>query len=143
MSKKHFYVTFDDNVPKDIVKQYNRVIRKEEYILEKDALGSAIFFGSEDELFKHNIMKYIQGIETDKEAVEEQENEILLLKKALVKLKEKYPAEYEIVRSYYFSAPSKTMAQLASERNISKQAVSRLLKRAYVHLKELVISYKE
>ena len=50
MSRKHFYITFGDEIPEEIEKIYNRIVRKEEYSLEKDALGKSVLFGSEDEL---------------------------------------------------------------------------------------------
>ena len=40
MSRKHFYITFGDEIPEEIEKIYNRIVRKEEYSLEKDALGN-------------------------------------------------------------------------------------------------------
>ena len=50
MGKKHFYLKLDPSVSDEIERQYNRIVRNEEYLLEKDALGSAYFFGNESDL---------------------------------------------------------------------------------------------
>ena len=59
MGKKHFYLKLDPSVSDEIERQYNRIVRNEEYLLEKDALGSAYFFGNESDLCKCNIMACI------------------------------------------------------------------------------------
>ena len=143
MGKKHFYHTFGDNVPEDITKQFNKILRHEEYLLEKDPLGKAIFFGNENELYKYNIEQYINDKENEENLNNESVQEIELLKQALKKLKKIYPLEHEIVMHYYFSDKKTTMIQIAKDKNISKQAVSQILKRAYMHLKELVESDKK
>lgn len=33
MSRKHFYITFGDEIPEEIERAYNKIVRKEEYSL--------------------------------------------------------------------------------------------------------------
>ncbi len=139
MSKKHFYIKFSDDVPNSIEKHYNRILRREEYLLEKDPLGSAVFFGNEDELYKYNIVGYIISKENEQNR---SDNGYEFLTKALDKMKKVYPMEYEVLESYYLSENHKSIIEIANDRGISKQAVSKLLSRAKKHLKTLVIYYK-
>lgn len=142
MGKKHFYLKLDPSVSDEIERQYNRIVRNEEYLLEKDALGSAYFFGNESDLCKCNIMACIARDTREKADAEEYQLNLELLQKALSKLKEEHPLEYAVIMSYYFSETNKTMREIGEERNISKQAVNNALKRAYAHLKAYIILYK-
>lgn len=141
--KKHFYILFGDSVPQEIEKEYNRIVRREEYLLEKDPIGDAYLFGDEDELYKYNIVDCITRMEQEK-AEESQQMEMLeLLRKALKRLKEEHPYEYGLVNKYYFSDRKVTMRELGEENNITKQAVNNSLNRAYERLKKYIIMYKE
>ena len=64
--KKHFYILFGDSVSPEIEKEYNRIVRREEYLLERDPIGDAYLFGDEDELYKYNIVDCITRIEQEK-----------------------------------------------------------------------------
>lgn len=142
MGKKHYYFKFDESVPENIEKQYNRIVRNEEYLLEKDALGTAYFFGDENELYKYNIMNCIARDQKEMEDAARYQADLELLHKALIKLKEDFPNEYDVIMSYYFSEEKVTMRSIAEERNISRQAVNGTLKRAYRHLKRYIDLYK-
>ena len=50
MSKRHFYRKFPEEVSEKLEKTYNKIVRHEEYLYEKDAVSKAIFFGDEEEL---------------------------------------------------------------------------------------------
>ena len=138
MKKKHYYIKLD-NVSSEFEKQYNKIVRKEEYLLEKDPIGNAVFFGNEDELYKHKIVDYITAKENDK--IESQRCKEYL-RNALAELKIKYPLEYSILESYYLSDKRMNTIEIAKSRNISKQAVSKLLCKAKKHLKSLVLYYR-
>ena len=135
MSKKHFYITFDDSVPSGVVKKYNQMVRQQEHRYEKDALGKAIFFGNEDELYKLNIVRYISDIQSHNEETYDHEEKLKQLKSALKQLKEKYPLEYEVVMRHYFMDKPQSVTQIAKEKNTYPQKITRILKRAYKHLK--------
>lgn len=141
MGKKHFYITFGDDVPKEIEQAYNKIVRREEYNLEKDALGNALLFSNEEELYKENIADYILRRGSESERNEEQVKMIELLHKALERLKVDYPLEYELIQQYYFSDDKVTQVEIGTKRNTTKQAVYKNLKRAYKHLKEYINSY--
>lgn len=142
MSKKHFYIKFDDSVPNSIEKEYNRIVRSEEYLLEKDVLGSADLFGDENELYKYNLAEILIHNENEKSENEEKQQKLILLRKALIKLKEEHFSEYELIYNYYFADNGSTMKSIGEKQNITKQAVNNRLKRAYAHLKKYIIYYK-
>lgn len=64
---------------------------------------------------------------------------IAILHKALESLKKDYPMEYEIIQFYYFSEKKITQREIGIKRHITKQAVNKLLKNAYKHLKQYII----
>jgi len=127
MIKKHFYQKFDNSVPKELETAYNRPVRKQEYSYEKDALSRAYFFGNESELYKHSVVVY----QPEQAASDEKK----VLYNALNMLKEEYPLEYEVVIEFYFTDKKITMTEIAKRKGKSKQSISKLLKRAYKHLK--------
>lgn len=69
-------------------------------------------------------------------------NKIAELHNALEKLKKDYPMEYEIIQLYYFSEKKITQQEIGSKRHITKQAVNKILKNAYEHLKRHIIINK-
>ena len=143
MSRKHFYITFGDEIPEEIEKIYNRIVRKEEYSLEKDALGKSVLFGSEDELYRYNISEYIAQQNAEKSQNKEHQEMLALLNKALDRLKEEYPIEYEIMQLYYFSENQITLQEIGKSKGITKQAVHKRIKKACLYLKEYITAYKK
>ena len=141
--KKHFYILFGDSVSPEIEKEYNRIVRREEYLLERDPIGDAYLFGDEDELYKYNIVDCITRIEQEKAEESDKIEMIELLRKAIEKLKEEYPYEYGLVSKYYIYGRKVTMRELGEENNITKQAANNSLNRAYERLKKYIIMYKE
>ena len=47
--------------------------------------------------------------------------------------------EYEVIQHYYFSERKITQQEIGSKRHITKQAVNKILKNAYEHLKQYII----
>ena len=97
----------DPSVSDEIERQYNRIVRNEEYLLEKDALGSAYFFGNESDLCKCNIMACIARDTKEKADAEEYQLNLELTPKSPLKLKEEHPLEYAVIMSYTFQKPIK------------------------------------
>jgi hypothetical protein len=91
VGKKHYWENFGDEVSDEIEKSYNRIVRHEEYSLEKDALSKAVFFGSEEELYKENISEYIMRKSVEESERKKLDNDIELLNKALCRLKKRTP----------------------------------------------------
>lgn len=142
MSKKHFYRKFPEEVSEELEKTYNKIVRHEEYLYEKDAVSKAIFFGDEEELYSQNISRYIINQETEEKEHAKKCGKIAVLHKALERLKKDYPMEYEIIQLYYFSEKKITQREIGIKRHITKQAVNKLLKNAYKHLKQYIIINK-
>jgi len=140
--KKHYYHKFDDSVPEDLEKYFNKLTRKEEYLYEKDPISKAIFFGDESELYKYNIASRISYTEMELEIQAQLQKDIEYLRKALEQLKKSYPLEYAVIQEYYFSDENKSLQKIADKRKVSKQAISKILKFAYIHLKKYINSYK-
>jgi DNA-directed RNA polymerase specialized sigma subunit len=142
VGKKHYWENFGDEVSDEIEKSYNRIVRHEEYSLEKDALSKAVFFGSEEELYKENISEYIMRKSVEESERKKLDNDIELLNKALCRLKKEHPSEYDVVQCYFFSDIGITMSEIGRSRDASKQKIFRILRRAYAHLKEYINLYK-
>lgn len=142
MSKRHFYIKLPDGVSEEFEKIYNKIVRHEEYLYEKDSVSKAIFFGDEEELYRQNIAGYIINQETEEKEHTEMCNKIVELHNALEKLKKDYPMEYEIIQLYYFSEKKITQQEIGVKHHITKQAVNKMLKNAYEHLKQYIIINK-
>lgn len=139
MSKRHFYKKFPEEVSEELEKTYNKIVRHEEYLYEKDAVSKATFFGDEEELYRQNIAKYIINLESEEKEHAETCGRIAALHKAIEKLKKDYPMEYEIIQLYYFSEKKITQQEIGVKYRITKQAINKLLKNAYKHLKQYII----
>ena len=139
MSKRHFYRKFPEEVSEKLEKTYNKIVRHEEYLYEKDAVSKAIFFGDEEELYKQNIAMYIINLELEEKEHAEKCERIAVLHKALESLKKNYPMEYEIIQPYYYLEKKITQQEIGVKFQITKQAVNKLLKNAYKHLKQYII----
>ena len=143
MSKKHYYQKLDSQISYEFEQLYNKILRREEYLLEKDALGNALLFGSEDDLYYKNGSLFNVNKLSDDSENKEHEKMIKLLYKALKILKDKHPSEYELIQLYYFSDSKITQQEIGKRKNVSKQAVQKALKRACNHLKKYIIMHKE
>ena len=138
MKKKHFYIKLD-NVPGDLEKQYNKIVRQQDYRLEKDALGRAVLFGNEDELYKYRIVDYIIAKDNEKKESKRCKE---YLKKALAELEKTYPMEHKVFTSRYLPEMQSSVSQIANDIGRSKQMVYILLNKSKVHLQALVNKYK-
>lgn len=139
MSKRHFYRKFPEEISEKFEKTYNKIVRHEEYLYEKDAVSKAIFFGDEEELYWQNIAGYIINLESEEKEHTKLCDRIAELRNALEKLKKNYPMEYEVIQLYYFSEKKITQQEIGEKRHITKQAVNKILKYAYEHLKQYII----
>ena len=138
MDRRKEYKEKYGDVPEKFIDESIKIDRHTNYSLYKDALGRAIYYGNENELYKHRIADYKISNELTND------NDIFYpyLEKALGKLKVLRPKEYDTLYSYYLSENPKNISEIAVERGVSKQAVSKMLAKARKHLKILVIKYK-
>lgn len=132
---KHKYISFpeDYNVPEETEREYNRIVRHEEYLERKDREAIAVHYESEESLYVNPLMKNMQsGAESQREAENLKQERLQLLPAALEKLKEVNEISYSILMDYYFSCGKKvTLEMLAKKYNISITSVFRRIKRSH------------
>ena len=135
MGKRHYYIHFPENynVPQETEREYNRMVRHEEYVEEKDEKNISFNYESEDQLYEHPLMqKKLSELENEMAAARIRKEKLELIEYALEKLKAVNELSYNILMDYYFSAePKVTMKMIAEKYGVRKQSISIRLQRAY------------
>ncbi len=143
MSSNHSYIYFSDifNVNQEIKREYNRIVRHEEYLTEKDAKHICWHYGTEEELNEYILMKQKNSMfKHEAELAEKETEKYELLSYALSELKSKHKRDYSILMEYYFSPDKITMSQLAKKHSITKQSICLRLKISYQFLRNYITS---
>lgn len=134
MPKKFFYRIFDDSVPKEIDKAYNKLLRHEQYLEEKERKYVAFSFGSESDLYLCKKFNVFDTLEDEKES-----EDYALLYKALDSLKAYNERDYNIVIDYYFSTEKKATCKALGEKyHLSPQSISARLKVSRKYLRKCI-----
>ena len=122
---RFMYVHFGDDVPRNIEKEYNKLLRKERYIEELDAKNGKIYPDFDDVLSSNPDPASIPiSDEEEKEQIRHR-NRLDYLPDALELLKSDFPEGYELIRDYFLREDKVTMCvtesrlQSRSSRSIS------------------------
>ena len=122
--------------------EYLKMCNHEHYLHRKDPLGSAIFFGDEDELQRFHIANILADKETEEQEHQEQVKMLEYLHLALEQLKTEHPIEYEMVVAYYLSEQKVSYAEMGARLGVTKQAIYYRLKKALAILREHINMHK-
>ena len=138
MDKKQFYREKYGDIPENILNELIRLDRHEEYLKRKDALGHAILYGDETELYRSAIIKYF-SCEDDNH---KPNISCPYLSDALDVLEKSNHTDHDLIMNKYFSDVPKKVKDIAAEKGVKKQAIYKRIKKAHFKLKKIIIMHK-
>ena len=128
---RFMYVHFGDDVPRNIEKEYNKLLRKERYIEELDAKNGKIYPDFDDVLSSNPDPASIP-------ISDEEEKEQIRHRNRLDYL----PEGYELIRDYFLREDKVTMWYLVEKYGLSIDMVRYRIKIAKQKLKEYIILHE-
>lgn len=139
---RFMYVHFGDDVPRNIEREYNRLLRKEKYLEERDAENGMIYPDFDDVLAANPDPASIPISEEEEREQTRHRNRLDYLPTALELLKADYPEGYELIRDYFLSDDKVTMWYLATKYGITIDKVRYRIRIAKEKLKEYIIMHE-
>ena len=139
---KFIYQNFGDDVPRKIEREYNRLLRQEQYQIERDhahGVGTPEY----DPLL-HNVADKSLTPEYQAEVAADQlwQDRLSILPIALDWLRMEYPDEYALIRDYYYADKPITLLYLAERYGVTKQALSKRLAAVRDRLREFITAHE-
>lgn len=140
---RFMYVHFNDEVPRNIEREYNKLLRKEKYLEEKDAENGLIYPDFDDVLAMHPDHASFSIIDEEKQQKIRHRDRLEYLPVALELLRKEYPEGYELINDYFFSQGDKvTMWHLVEKYGLTIDMVRYRLERAKEKLKMYIIIHE-
>ena len=139
---RFMYVHFGDDVPRNIEREYNRLLRKEKYLEERDAENGMIYPDFDDVLAANPDPASIPMSEEEEKAQTIHKNRLDYLPVALELLKADYPEGYVLIRDYFLRDDKVTMWYLVEKYGISIDKVRYRIRIAKEKLKEYIIMHE-
>ena len=140
---RFMYVHFGDDVPRNIEKEYNKLLRKERYLEELDAKNGKIYPDFDDVLAMHPDPASFSIIDEEEQQKIRHRDRLEYLPVALELLRKEYPEGYELINDYFFSQGDKvTMWHLVEKYGLTIDMVRYRLERAKEKLKMYIIIHE-
>lgn len=139
---RFMYVHFGDDVSRNIEREYNRLLRKEKYLEERDAENGMIYPDFDDVLAANPDPASISISEEEEKAQTIHKNRLDYLPVALELLKADYPEGYVLIRDYFLRDDKVTMWYLAEKYGILIDKVRYRIRIAKEKLKEYIIMHE-
>ena len=139
---RFMYVHFGDDVPRNIEREYNKLLRKEQYLEEKDAENGMIYPDFDDVLAANPDPASIPISEEEEQEQIRHRNRLDYLPEALELLKADFPEGYELIRDYFLREDKVTMWYLVEKYGLSIDKVRYRIKIAKQKLKEYIILHE-
>ena len=135
---RFLYVHFDEDVPRNVEKEYNRMLRREKYLEERDAeyLNQSADF--DDVLEINPDPASIPLSEFEAEEIQKYNRRLDYLPVAMQMLRADYPEGYFLIRDYYYNQDKVSMMYLASKYGMTFEAVRYRIDRAKELLKDYI-----
>lgn len=135
---RFLYVHFDEDVPRNVEKEYNRMLRREKYLEERDAeyLNQSADF--DDVLEINPDPASIPISEFEAEEIQKNNRRLDYLPVAMQMLRADYPEGYFLIRDYYYNQDKVSMMYLASKYGMTFEAVRYRIDRAKELLKDYI-----
>lgn len=140
--ERFMYVHFGDDVPRNIEKEYNKLLRKERYLEERDAENGMIYPDFDAVLAANPDPASIPISEEEEQEQIRQRNRHDYLPYALELLKSDFPEGYELIRDYFLREDKVTMWYLVEKYGLSIDVVRYRIKIAKQKLKEYIILHE-
>ena len=140
---RFMYVHFNDEVPRNIEREYNKLLRKEKYLEEKDAENGLIYPDFDDVLAMHPDPASFSIIDEEEQQKIRHRERLEYLPVALELLRKEYPEGYELINDYFFPQGDKvTMWHLVEKYGLTIDMVRYRLERAKEKLKMYIIIHE-
>ncbi|MDO5148156.1 MAG: hypothetical protein Q4D76_02060 [Oscillospiraceae bacterium] len=139
---RFIYQHFGDDVPRHIEVEYNRMLRREQYLEEREMGFRAM---SADFNAVQEVMPDPATLPTNEIADERQRQRnarLNFLPVALEMLRCDFPEGYELIKDYYFNKEKVTLLYLVEKYGLTKPVVKYRLKIAREKLKSFIIAHE-
>lgn len=139
---KFIYMNFGENVPREVEKEYNRLLRQEQYQQERD-IAHGVGTPEYDPLL-HNIADrtLTSEFQAEVEAKQHWHNRLVMHSIALDWLRMEFPDEYKLIQDYYYVDESITLMCLADRYGITKQALGKRIAAVRDKLRNFIITHE-
>ncbi len=139
---RFMYQHFGDDVPRHIEAEYNRMLRREQYLEEREAEFRAMSadFNAVQEVMPDPATLPTNEIADENRRLHDARRDLLPV--ALEMLRCDYPEGYKLIKDYYFSTDKVNLLYLAEKYGLSKPVVKYRLKLARRKLKSFIIAHE-
>lgn len=139
---RFIYFHFGDDVPRNIEKEYNKLLRKEKYLEERDAENGMIYPDFDDVLASNPDPASLPISEEEELEQTRHRKRLEYLSEALSLLKTDYPEGYALIQDYFLSDDKVTMPYLASKYGLSIDKIRYRIRIAKQKIKEYIIIHE-
>ena len=139
---RFMYIHFDDEVPDYIEKEYNKMLRKEKYLDEKEVENGRVYPDFDDVLLMQPDPDSLPIIDEEEQQQTRHRERLEYLPVALELLRKEYPEGYDLIQDYFLSDDKVTMWYLIEKYGLSIDMVRYRLKIAKRKLKEYIIVHE-
>lgn len=139
---KFYYQHFGDDVPQRIEVEYNKMLRHEQYLEEREAEYRAMSsdFNAVQEVMPDPASLPINEIAEEKRRLNDARLDFLPV--ALEMLRCDFPEGYELIRDYYLGTEKVTHFDLMEKYGLTRPVVKYRLKLARERLKAFIIAHE-
>lgn len=136
------YIYFGEGIPREIEQEYNRMIRQEQYQLERD-MAHGVGTPAYDPLLQHIVDRTLTSeYQAELEAEQVKCERLAALSIAMDWLRLKSPDDYKLIHDYYYAKVPITLINLAKQYGVSKQALSKRLTAVRDKLRTFIIMHE-
>lgn len=139
---RFLYVHFNEEIPRNIEKEYNRMLRREKYLEERDAEFLVQNADFDDVLEINPDPASLPISEYEAEEKLKHNRRLDYLPVAMEMLRTDYPDGYFLIKEYYYSQDKVSMMYLASKYGMTFEAVRHRITRARELLKEYIMLHE-
>lgn len=140
---RFFYKHFDGSVPCQIEKEYNKMLRKERYLAERDAefIVQNANFDTILELYPDPSSLPLYELELEQMSIFRKRLELLPIAMELLRLE--YPDGYDLITEYYFPQEKVSLMYLAAKYGITYETARYRMQLAKDKLKEYIVQHEQ
>jgi len=139
---RFMYQHFGDGVPRYIEAEYNRMLRREQYLEEREVAfrAQSSDFHAVQEVIADPASLPINEIAEERQR--QRNAQLNFLPVALEMLRCDFPEGYELIKDYYFNKEKVTLLYLVEKYGLTKPVVKYRLKIAREKLKSFIIAHE-
>lgn len=139
---RFMYVHFGDDVPQSIEKEYNKLLRREQYMTERDAENGLIDADFDDVLAANPDPASLPMSDYELEQHTIHNTRLDYLPVAMEMLRIDFPEGYQLIMDYYLGNDSVTLYYLMEKYGLTRPMIKYRLKLAREKLKQYIIMHE-